>query len=102
MLSYNSIRNVNFFGAYYPSLGGIMSENEQFAVEILCDICETDEIREDYDMDLVEEGFIDSFAVLQVIIGIEDKTGVKLQATDVEKDDIKSINALIKFLEKIR
>lgn len=79
-----------------------MTENEKIAREILEDTCETDEIFEDYDMDLIDEGFIDSFAVLSVILQIEEKTGVQLQASDVKKDDIASVNKLIAFLEKIR
>lgn len=79
-----------------------MSENEKNAREILVETCETDEILEDYDMDLVEEGFIDSFAILNIILGIEQKTGVKLQVSDVQKEDVSSINKMIAFLEKIR
>ena len=79
-----------------------MSENEKIAREILMNTCETDEIFEDYDMDLVEEGFIDSFALLNVIIDIEKETGVKLQVSDIKKEDISTVNNLIAFLEKIR
>lgn len=79
-----------------------MSENERIAREILVETCETDEILEDYDMDLVEEGFIDSFAVLNIILGIEQKTGIKLQVSDIQKDDVASVNKMIAFLEKIR
>ncbi len=79
-----------------------MTDNEKIAREILEETCDTDEIFEDYDMDLIEEGFIDSFAVLNVIIEIENKTGIKLQPSDIQKDDISSVNKLIAFLGKIR
>ena len=79
-----------------------MSENEKIAREILEETCETDEIFEDYDMDLVEEGFIDSFALLNVILLIENRTGIKLQASDIKKEEIATINNFIKFLDKIR
>ena len=79
-----------------------MSENERIAREILIDTCQTDEILNDYNMDLIEEGFIDSFAILNVILDIEKMTGFKLQATEITKDDISSINKLIAFLNKIK
>ena len=79
-----------------------MSENEKIAREILTDTCQTDEILEDCDMDLIEEGYIDSFAVLNVILDIEQKTGKKLQATDIKKDDISSVNKLIAFLDNLK
>ena len=79
-----------------------MNENEKIAREILEVTCDTDEIFEDYDLDLVGEGYIDSFAVLNVIIEIEKRTGIKLQVSDIKKDDVASINKLIAFLDKIR
>ena len=79
-----------------------MSENERIAREILVDTCQTDEILNDYNMDLIEEGFIDSFAILNVILDIEKMTGFKLQVTEITKDDISSINNLIAFLDKIK
>ncbi len=79
-----------------------MSENEKIAREILEATCETDEIFEDYDLDLIDEGFIDSFAVLNVIIQIEEKTGVKLQISDITKENISSVNRLIKFLDQLK
>ena len=79
-----------------------MSENERIAREILIDTCQTEEILNDYNMDLIEEGFIDSFAILNVILDIEKMTGFKLQVTEITKDDISSINKLIAFLNKIK
>lgn len=79
-----------------------MSENEKLAREILEKICGTDEIFEDYDMDLVEEGFIDSFAVLCVIVEIEHRMGLTLTPTDINKENISSINKLIEYIASIR
>lgn len=78
-----------------------MSGKEKIAREILEEICETDEIFEDCDMDLVEEGFIDSFAVINIIILIENKMGIRLQTADVSKEEISSVNKLVAFLENL-
>ncbi len=79
-----------------------MTENEKIAREVLATICDTEEILEDYDLDLIDEGFIDSFAVLNAILEIEKRTDLKLQATDIKKADISSINNLIHFLDAKR
>ena len=79
-----------------------MTENEKIAREVLVATCDTDEILEDYDLDLVDAGFIDSFAVLAAILEIEKRTGLKLQATDIKKSDVSSINNLIRFLDAKR
>ena len=79
-----------------------MTENEKIAREVLAATCDTEDILEDYDLDLFEEGFIDSFAVLNVILEIEKRTGLKLQATDIKKSDVSTINNLIHFLDSKR
>ena len=79
-----------------------MTENEKIAREVLATTCDTEDIFEDYDLDLFEEGFIDSFAVLNVILEIEKRTGLKLQATDIKKSDVSSINNLMRFLDSKR
>ena len=76
-----------------------MDKYEQIAREILEDTCETDEIFEDYDMDLIEAGYLDSFALLNIILGIEKKMGIRLQPTDIKKDDVKTVNQFIEFLK---
>lgn len=74
---------------------------EQIARDILEKTCETDEIFEDYDMDLFDAGFLDSFTLLNIIVEIEDKMGIVLQPTDLKKENIQTVNSLISYLEEI-
>ena len=78
-----------------------MEKYEQLARDILESTCETDEIFEDYDMDLLDAGYLDSFALLNIIVEIEDKMGIALQPTDMKKDNIRTVNDMIRFLEQI-
>ena len=71
---------------------------KQLALEILESVCETDEVREDLDMDLFEAGLMDSLSSINVILEIEKKMGIKLQITDLERSDISSVNNFEKFL----
>lgn len=75
-----------------------MDKYEKMAREILADTCETDEIFEDYDMDLIDAGYLDSFALLNVIVEIEKRMGIRLQPTDIRKEDFSSVNKFIAFL----
>ncbi len=76
-----------------------MSDIEAMVRKILEKTCETDEVFEDYDMDLVDAGYLDSFSLLNIILELENMTGVILQPTDIKLDDIKSVNGFIGFLE---
>ena len=78
-----------------------MDKYEQIARDILEDTCETDEIFEDYDMDLFEAGYLNSFAVLNIILDIEKELGIKLQPTDISGDDIKSVSSFIAYITKL-
>ncbi len=73
---------------------------KDLALEIMEEICETDEIKEDLDLDLFDAGLIDSLSTINIILLLEEKLGVKLQPTDFEKNDITTVNNFIKFLEK--
>lgn len=73
---------------------------KNLALEILENVCETDEIREDLDMDLFEAGLIDSLSSIGILLEIEKKLGLKLQITDLEKSDISSVNNFEAFLKR--
>lgn len=73
---------------------------KDLALEIMEEICETDEIKEDWDLDLFDAGLIDSLSTINIILLLEEKLGIKLQPTDFEKNDITTVNNFIKFLEK--
>ena len=66
----------------------------------MTEICETDEIKDDLDLDLVDAGLIDSLSIINIILLLEEKTGVKFQPTDFEKKDISTINNFVDFLKE--
>ncbi|MBQ6143114.1 MAG: D-alanine--poly(phosphoribitol) ligase subunit 2 [Clostridia bacterium] len=76
-----------------------MEDLKNIAFDIMEEICETDEIREDPDLDLMDAGLIDSLSTINIILLIEDKLGLKLQPTDFTKEDISTVNNFISFLE---
>lgn len=68
--------------------------------EIFEEVLSTDEIRENEDLDLFENELLDSLAIIEVLLGIEDKLGLALQPTDLERSDMASVNNLVSFLEQ--
>ena len=71
---------------------------ENLALEIMENVCETDEVRENLDLDLFDTGFIDSLSVINIILEIENKLRIRLQPTDFEKKDISTVNNFNLFL----
>ncbi|ABR36440.1 D-alanine--poly(phosphoribitol) ligase subunit DltC [Clostridium beijerinckii] len=68
-------------------------------LEIFIEVTGNDEIAEDFDLDLFEAGLLDSLAIIEVLIQIEEKLGIKLQPTDLEREDMSTVNKLAAFLE---
>jgi acyl carrier protein len=46
------------------------------------------------DMDLLENGIVDSLAVLKLVAFIEDNFDVTLQPEEIDPDNLKSVNAI--------
>lgn len=69
-------------------------------IEIFEEVLDTDEIRENQDLDLFENELLDSLAIIEVLLAIEDKFDLSLQPTDLEREDMSSVNKLTDFLER--
>lgn len=68
-------------------------------LNILEEVTETDEIREDLDLDLFEAGLLDSLGIIEVLLKLEEVFSIKLQPTDLERKDMATVNNLVSFLE---
>ncbi|HBG3296484.1 TPA: D-alanine--poly(phosphoribitol) ligase subunit DltC [Clostridioides difficile] len=72
---------------------------QETVIEIFEDVLGTDEIREDLDLNLFEAELLDSLAIIEVLLEIENRLGIELQPTDLERKDMSTVNNLVKFLE---
>jgi len=73
---------------------------ENTVLEILEDICGTDEFKEDLDINLFDAGLLDSLGSIEILLELEESLGIKLQPTELERSDIETPNNLIAFLKK--
>lgn len=71
---------------------------EEKLLEILERICDDDIVREDPEMDLIEEGLMDSIAIVELIVAVEEEFGVTLSPTEYEKKDLASVRKIEKVL----
>lgn len=68
-------------------------------IEIFTEVTGSDEIADDLDLNLFDAGLLDSLAIIEVLLQIEEKLGIKLQPTDLEREDMSTVNKLTTFLE---
>lgn len=65
---------------------------QETVIEIFEDVLGTDEIREDLDLNLFETELLDSLAMIEVLLEIENRLGIELQPTDLERKDMSTVN----------
>lgn len=76
-----------------------MKDYEKIAIEILEDVTGTDGLAEEKDLNLFEEGLLDSMAIISIILQIEEKMGLTLEPTDFKREDVQSINHFAAYLK---
>lgn len=73
---------------------------EEKVLQILEEISGTDEVREDLDLDMFEAGLLDSLGTMELLMKIESVFGIRLQPTEVDRNEISSVNKIVELLNK--
>ncbi|MDE6887777.1 MAG: D-alanine--poly(phosphoribitol) ligase subunit 2, partial [Eubacterium sp.] len=73
---------------------------EERLLEILSNICGEELGKEDVDLDLIEEGFLDSLAFVELTVALEDEFHVSLPPTEYEKESLATIRKIEKILSE--
>ena len=68
-------------------------------LEMLEEICEDDVVREDFDINMKEEGLMDSLAFVEMLVRIEEIFGLSIAPTEVTYEEIDTPNKVISYIE---
>lgn len=71
------------------------NELEMQVLDMLEDICDDEAVREERDIDLFDAGLLDSLAAIEVLVAIEERFGVDIAPTAVERDEMNTVNKII-------
>ena len=72
---------------------------EQRALDMLEEICEDEAVREERDIDLFDAGLLDSLAAIELLVAIEERFGVDIAPTAVERTEMSTVNKIIHQIE---
>ena len=67
-------------------------------MRLLVDVCGTDAIDTERDVDLFDAGLLDSLGVTQLLVSLEDDLGIRVPPTAVERDEISTVNRILSFV----
>ena len=68
-------------------------------LDMLEEICEDDVVREDLDINMKEEGLMDSLAFVEMLVKIEEIFGLSIVPTEVTYEEIDTPNKVISYIE---
>lgn len=69
--------------------------------QILADICEDDVVLEEHDIDLFEEGLLDSFGTISLLVEFEDKLGINVPITVFNREEWNTPNNIVEQLQQL-
>ena len=75
-------------------------EVEEKMLDMLEEVCGDEEVRDPRDEDLFELGFLDSMAAVELLVDIEDEFDVSIAPTEVEREEMNTVNLIIEQVEK--
>ena len=68
-------------------------------LEMLEEICEDEVVREDLDINMKEEGLMDSLSFVEMLVKIEEIFGLSIAPTEVTYEEIDTPNKVISYIE---
>jgi D-alanine--poly(phosphoribitol) ligase subunit 2 len=72
-----------------------MTELEEKIINLVVDISGEEDIAEERDLDLFEERVLDSLAAIELLVAIEEEFGVSIAPTELEREEMNTINKII-------
>lgn len=68
-------------------------------LNILEEICETDAVKEDGDIQLFDEGLLDSLGTVTLLVEIEDRLGIMVSISEFDREKWSTPNNIVSVLE---
>ena len=72
---------------------------EDRVINIIAEICENETIKDNLDIDLIENEILDSLAFITLILRLEEEFDIEIQPTQVNPDTWRSINSIIELVK---
>lgn len=76
-----------------------MNFREQ-VLEVIAEACEDDIVKENPNIEIFEEGILDSFGVVNLLLLINEKLEIDVSISEFDRDEWKTPNLIVKQLEE--
>ncbi len=74
---------------------------EEKIIQIIENISDYNDLKENKDIDLLEENILDSLAFIELISALEDEFDIEVQPTQVNPDTWRNVKDIVNLVEKL-
>ena len=75
---------------------------ENKVINMISEICEDETIKDNLNIDLIENEILDSLAFITLISRLEEEFDIEIQPTQVEPDTWRSINSIVELVKSYK
>ncbi|MGR5866449.1 D-alanine--poly(phosphoribitol) ligase subunit DltC [Bacillus cereus] len=79
-----------------------MSEFKNQVLNVLEEVCENDIVKDNPDVQLFEEGILDSFGTVSLLVEFQERLNIEVSISDFDRDEWATPNMIIKKLKDLR
>ena len=72
-----------------------MDNLEKQIIDLIVEITDEEDVAEERDIDLFEEDILDSMAAIELLVAIKDNFGVTIAPTELEREEMNTLNKII-------
>jgi D-alanine--poly(phosphoribitol) ligase subunit 2 len=72
-----------------------MADIDERIVELIVEISGEEDVADERDLDLFEEQVLDSMAAIELLVALKDEFGVTIAPTELERDEMNTVNKII-------
>lgn len=75
---------------------------ESKVIEILVEVCGDETIRQNTEIDLIENDILDSFAFIELMARLEEEFNIELQPTQINPDSWRTVKSIVGLIESYK
>ena len=72
---------------------------ENKIINIIAEVCENEGIKDNLEVDLIENEILDSLAFINLISRLEDEFDIEIQPTQVKPETWRNINSIVELVK---
>ena len=77
-------------------------EFKQEVLDVLAEVCQEDAVKENPDIEICEEGLLDSFGTVELLVAIENRFGITVPITEFDRDEWNTPNNIVNKLTELK